>query len=195
MSDSWKNLYNKNKSDDGPGPDIFFRTFIEGVQPGRILLPAEGVARNAAYAVSMGWEVNVFDFSLNARRNAIEQARKKGINIDYFEPDIEFHQLEEEMYDAIALLHVQFRPHNRTYIHRKLINSLKTGGFFIIEAYSRIRNPDSHVIHSYELSDLQDDFKDLHIETLYRAATNLSEEIPDSERPSVIRMVALKQQK
>jgi 2-polyprenyl-3-methyl-5-hydroxy-6-metoxy-1,4-benzoquinol methylase len=70
----------------------------------------------------------------------LEQARKKGINIDYFEPDTEFHQLEEEMYDAIALMHVQFQPHNRTYIHKKLINSLKTGGFFIMEAYSKSRN-------------------------------------------------------
>jgi SAM-dependent methyltransferase len=193
MRDYWENLYNKNKSDDGLGPDIFFRTFIEGVQPGRILLPAEGVARNAAYAASMGWEVNVFDFSLTARRNALEQARKKGIKIDYFEPDIEFHQLEAEMYDAIALMHVQFHPHNRTYIHRKLINSLKTGGFFIIEAYSKSRSPVSQGIQAYESADLQYDFKDLHIETLYRAVTDFNEDIPESERPGVIRMVALKQ--
>jgi SAM-dependent methyltransferase len=191
MRDYWENRFNRNKSDDGLGPDIFFRTFIEGVQPGRILLPAEGVARNAAFAASRGWEVDAFDFSLNARRKALEQARKKGVNIDYFEPDIEFHQLEEEMYDAIALIHVQFQPYNRTYIHKKLINSLKTGGFFIIEAWSKTSSYEGN--QAYELSDLQNDFKDLAIETLYRADTDLSEETPPSERPSVIRMVAMKQ--
>jgi hypothetical protein len=28
MRDYWENLYNKSKSDDGLGPDIFFRTLL-----------------------------------------------------------------------------------------------------------------------------------------------------------------------
>lgn len=180
------------------GPDEFFKDFIEGVQPGRILLPAEGYGHNAIFAAARGWEVNTFDFSLNARRKAMELWYKEGINPDYFVADIEFHELEEEMYDVIALIHVHFQSHNRSYIHKKLVSSLKSGGFFLIEAYAREKSAGKSVCHAgkdilYDLKDLQSDFSCLEIETLYKAENKVLRRETGLRPVNVIRMIALKQ--
>ena len=179
------------------GPDEFFKVFIEGLQPGRILLPAEGDGHNAIFAAARGWEVNIFDFSLNARRKALELWHKEGISLDYFVADIEFHELEEEMYDVIALIHVHFQPHNRSYIHKKLVSSLKTGGFFLVEAYGMENSADKTGSHParevlYDLKDMQSDFSGLEIETLYKTETDVVNKGAGLSPATIIRMIALK---
>ncbi len=197
MREFWEERFKREDYVYGVHPNLFFKTFIDGVQPGRILLPAEGEGRNAVYAANRGWEVDAFDFSLNARKKALELARRVGVSIDYLVADIEFHELEEEMYDAIALVHVHFHKSNRSYIHRKLVSSLKTGGFFLIEAFSgdQLRygsgGPrDREML--YELSDLQSDFNGLEIETLYKKNIELDEGLFHKGPASVVRMIALK---
>ncbi len=197
MRDFWEDRYKNEDYIYGVDPNIFFKTFIEGVQPGRILLPAEGKGRNAVYAANRGWEVNAFDFSLNARRKALELARIVGGNVNHFVADIEFHELEEEMYDVIALINVHFPLRNRTYIHRKLINSLKKGGFFMIEAFSKNHHnfdpgEQLNMEMFYEIADLQFDFKDTDIETLYRVEIDAGESTVHEGKASLIRMLAIK---
>lgn len=197
MREFWESRYKNRNYVYGVEPNGFFKTFIEGVQPGRILLPAEGEGRNAVFAANRGWEVNAFDFSLNARKKALELALRKGVNIEYFIADIEFHELEEEMYDVIALIHVHFQPHNRTYIHKKLINSLKTGGFLIMEAFSRDQpkfgtGGPSDTGMLYDLSDLSSDFESLRIETLSKQEIELDEGHYHKGPASVVRLVAIK---
>ncbi len=197
MRDFWEERYKNRDYVYGDKPNMFFKTFIDGVEPGRILLPAEGEGRNAVYAANRGWEVDAFDFSFNARKKALELARREGVSIEYLVADIEFHELGEEMYDAIALVHVHFLPRNRKYIHKKLINSLKKGGFFLMEAFS----PEQHTFGTggpsdkkmlYDVHDLNDDFKDLEIETLYKREIELDEGMYHKGPASVIRLIAVK---
>ncbi len=195
MREFWEERYKNRDYAYGDKPNEFFRAFIDGVEPGRILLPAEGEGRNAVYAANMGWEVDAFDFSLNARKKALELARREGVSIEYLVADIEFHELGEEMYDAIALIHVHFPPKNRRYIHKKLINSLKKGGFFIMEAFSAEQHKfcsggpsDRKML--YEIPDLKNDFDDLGIETLSKQEAELDEGVYHQGPASVIRLVA-----
>jgi SAM-dependent methyltransferase len=197
MREFWEERFKKEDYVYGVEPNIFFKDFIDGLQPGRILLPAEGEGRNAVYAANKGWEVDAFDFSLNARRKALELARKEGVSIEYLVADIEFHELEDEMYDAIALIHVHFHSRNRTYIHKKLINSLKTGGFFLIEAFSKeqfgnVSGGPKEKDLLYDISDLRHDFGNINIETLYEKKVELDEGIFHKGPADVIRMVAIK---
>ncbi len=197
MREFWEKRYKNRDYAYGDRPNEFFKTFIDGVEPGRILLPAEGEGRNAVYAANMGWEVDAFDFSLNARKKALELARREGVSIDYLVADIEFHELGEEMYDVIALIHVHFSPESRRYIHNKLVNSLRRGGFFILEAFS----PEHHQLLSggppdkrllYDIADLKNDFADLEIETLYKQEIELDEGIYHQGPANVVRLVATK---
>ncbi len=197
MREFWEERYKNRDYVYGDKPNVFFKTFIDGVEPGRILLPAEGEGRNAVYAANKGWEVNAFDFSLNARKKALELARREGVSIEYLVADIEFHELGEEMYDAIALIHVHFMPGNRSYIHKKLINSLKKGGFFILEAFSRGQHKydsggPAEKSMLYDIVELKEDFRDLEIETLYKQEVDLDEGVCHRGPASVIRLVAFK---
>jgi SAM-dependent methyltransferase len=176
-------------------PDEFFRNFITGIEPGRILLPSDGIGENAVFAAELGWEVDTFDFSLDTRKKAIYLARKEGVSPGYATGNLEFHELEEDMYDVVALIFVNIKMHNRAFIHKKLVTSLKSGGFFLVEAVTcgdrEGRNLDDNNGSCYDIDDLKADFSTLDIETLHK-------EIPSPEgahfhgRSGVLRMIAIK---
>jgi hypothetical protein len=175
-------------------PDVFFRTFIEGVQPGRMLLPAGGQESNAVLATSLGWDVNVFDFCLDTRKKALETALTEGIKAVNYTGYIEFHELEEEMYDVIALIHVYLELQIRSFVNRKLISSLKSGGFFLIEACSGQQadsggeKPDPPL---YDIAGIKEEFNCLDIETLYQIKAG-GDEGSCKGQGSLVRMVAVK---
>jgi hypothetical protein len=191
MSESGSKSQGCSEQEQVDQPGMFFRTFIEGVQPGRILLPADGDKHNAVLAAELGWEVDVFDFCLSARRKAIELARRGITGFEHFTQTIEFHELEDEMYDVIALINVGFESHNRSYIHKKLIDSLKSGGFFLIEVcadHDDINNKKkADTNEPYEISEIKSDFSSLEIETL-----NKQKAVMPGKQSIFLRMVASK---
>lgn len=193
----WEERYGKDRYVYGIEPNEFFRMFIDGCQPGRLLLPAEGEGRNAVYAARKGWEVNAFDFSLNARKKALDLAMSRGVNINYFVADLEFYELSEENFDLIAMIHIHFNPSTRKYVHRKMINSLRKGGFLIMEAFSQDQlnynsggpsNPEM----LYSVNILMEDFTDLDIQNLYQTEYEMNEGEYHRGTGSVVRMVAQK---
>jgi SAM-dependent methyltransferase len=195
------NEFPERKKENKEGPHYnqsgeFFRNFIKGIEPGRILLPADGSGGNVVFAAGLGWEVDAFDFSLDTRKKAIDLARKEGAREGYFAGNIEFHELEEDMYDVIALLFVDIKRHNRSFIHKKLITSLKSGGFFLVETVisgnREDGNPGGSIDPRYDIDDLMNDFSTLEIETLHK-------EIPLREgedflpgQAGMLRLVAIK---
>lgn len=195
--DFWEERFKNTGYAYGTEPNEFFKTFIDGCQPGKLLLPAEGEGRNAVYAARKGWDVSAFDFSLNARKKALELAMRKSVTINYFVADIEFHELHEGDFDVIALIHIHFTPSTRKFLHGKMLHSLKKGGFLAIEAFSKdqIRfksggpsNPEM----LYSVEDLKEDFDSLDIQTLYQTELDLNEGEFHQGMASVIRVVAVK---
>lgn len=193
----WEERYKNAQYAYGTEPNEFFKMYIDGCQPGKLLLPAEGEGRNAVYAARKGWDVNAFDFSLNARNKALELARSKGVNINYFVADVEFYELNEETFDVIALIHLHFLPSIRKYVHHKMMNSLKSGGFLIMEAFSKEQinfksggPPDIDMLYSIE--DLKVDFLHMDIQTLYQTEVELNEGDYHQGPASVVRLVAYK---
>ena len=194
------NEFQKGKNNDHlhyGQPHEFFINFIKGVEPGRILLPADGTGGNAVFAAGLGWEVDAFDFSLDTRKKAIDLARKEGVGSGYFSGNIEFHELEEDMYDVIALIYVDINRHNRSFIHEKLITSLKSGGFFLVEANTcGDREDRNHGLKNgpyYDIDDLKADFSTLEIETLHKETPvrdGVGAHFPG--RSGVLRMIAMK---
>lgn len=60
----------------GTDPNEFFKLELDKLKPGRILLPAEGEGRNAAYAAGKGWDVWAFDQSEEGRKWEHEVPRR-----------------------------------------------------------------------------------------------------------------------
>lgn len=195
--DFWEERYKEAQYAYGTEPNAFFKLFLDGCQPGKLLLPAEGEGRNAVYAARRGWDVNAFDFSLNARKKAMELAVSTGVSINYFVADIEFYELSEELFDVISLIHIHFPPSTRKYVHRKMINSLKVGGFLVMEAFSKNQlkfksGGPSNVDMLYSVDDLKEDFHLLDIQTLYQVEYEMNEGPFHQGTASVVRLVAMK---
>ncbi len=136
MKDYWNDRYANENYAYGVMPNAFFKVKIDKISTGKLLLPAEGEGRNAVYAASLGWDVTAVDFSEQGREKALSLADAKGLTLDYQISEIENFNFTTESYDTIALIYAHFHPSIRAFIHQKCIESLKIGGYLILEAFN-----------------------------------------------------------
>jgi len=122
---------------------------------------AMGRGRNAVYLAGMGFEVEGIDLSTEAVRNALEWARRSGVNIKTQVTDLEGnYHIEKGVYDVIICFN---------YLYRSLIPQIKmglrTGGMVVYETYiveqarfGKPKNPD-HLLKHNELLDMFREFR------------------------------------
>jgi 2-polyprenyl-3-methyl-5-hydroxy-6-metoxy-1,4-benzoquinol methylase len=132
----WNERFASDEYIYGTAPNAFFKSVIDGMEPGKILLPAEGEGRNAVYAASLGWDVHAFDYSEEGKKKALLLAEKNGVSIDYEISD--FHAfLGKAPYDMIGLFFTHFPPPYRAEIFRSYTDMLSPGGIIVAELFSK----------------------------------------------------------
>ncbi|MBI1341624.1 MAG: methyltransferase domain-containing protein [Terrimonas sp.] len=132
----WDQRYAESEPVYGLQPNDFFKQFIDTHRPGTLLLPAEGEGRNAIYAAKKGWAVDAFDFSEVARKKALAFAAKENLSIHYSVMDMADFRATKK-YDAIGLIYVHLPEAARKKFHQEIYQSLKTGGFLVLEAFAK----------------------------------------------------------
>jgi SAM-dependent methyltransferase len=194
-----KQMWNKRYADDvyayGIHPNLFLKEKLPGVNPRKILLPAEGEGRNAVYAASLGWDVCAFDFSSKAKEKALLLSKENKVSIQYAVHGMEEADYEKESFDALAFIYAH--NSNRKDNHRHLINFLKPGGTVILEAFSKeqINNntggpKDINML--YSIAELKEDFAQLSELDVWEEEIVLEEGNLHSGRSSVIRLIGRK---
>ena len=78
MKDFWNERYANEEFIYGTEPNDFFKQQLDKLQPGKLLLPAEGEGRNAVYAASKGWDVKAFDMSDKRQGKSLEIGKNEG---------------------------------------------------------------------------------------------------------------------
>jgi len=136
MKAFWDQRYGQREYAYGKEPNARFRQFIDGLAPGRLLLPGEGEGRNAVYAASRGWDVTAVDQSTEARCKALALAEEQGVVIRYIVSDLASFQPDPFGYDVVSMVFVHLPPDLRTAVHHQLIDMLKPGGTFHQLAFS-----------------------------------------------------------
>lgn len=136
MKQMWDDRYSENEYAYGKEPNAFFKAQINGIKPGKILLPAEGEGRNAVYAASLGWEVFAIDQSNEGLKKALQLAQKHKVKIHYDLGDILEMSYPDESFDMIALTYVHLPSAARERLHTQLIPLLKPEGLLILEGFS-----------------------------------------------------------
>ncbi len=131
----WNQRYSTEEYVYGRDPNMFFASSLESMTPGKILLPGEGEGRNAAYAASLGWEVDAFDQSSTGADKARRLALEKDVKIDYLVCELEKFIFKKEHYDAIGLVFFHVPASTRQFLHRQVVEALKPGGMVILEAF------------------------------------------------------------
>jgi SAM-dependent methyltransferase len=194
----WNSRYTSTENSYGGKPNEFFRQQMESLAPGILLLPGEGEGRNALYAASQGWQVQAYDFSEVARAKTLDQARQLGITgIQYGVQDLGGLELNESVFDAVALIYVHLPEPSRKHLHAECVKSLKPGGRLILECFTKdqVRYDSGGPKIStllYSEAELALDFSPLKIEFLREEVVSLDEGPFHQGPASVVRLVGVK---
>ena len=137
MSQFWNERYRSGEYAYGKEANAFFSAQLDGAGPGLMLLPGEGEGRNAVYASRKGWVVDAFDQSSVGQAKALALASELGAEISYRVCRMEDFSFKQNHYDVVGLLFFHADPADRMVLHRKVFESLKPGGFLIIEAFHK----------------------------------------------------------
>lgn len=197
MKEHWDDKYSASEYIYGKNPNEYFKTIIDILKPGKILLPSEGEGRNAVYAAKKGWSVTAVDFSIKAKEKALKLAFENNVNISYIISEVEKYNFPESEYDAVALIYAHYPSDLRFFIHSSVVKSLKQGGKLILEAFNKkqINNNTGgpkNLPLLYDTYILQNDFRDLIIQELNEYEIEISEGKHHNGRADIIRLLAMR---
>ena len=197
MQSFWNTRYSQPTYAYGTQPNEFFKEFLGKLQPGRLLLPAEGEGRNAVYAAQQGWAVDAFDFSEAARQKALQLAGAACLDIRYDISTVQDFTAPANTYDLIGLIYAHLPSTERRAFHRRLITYLRPSGYIVLEAFHKEQlgresggpqNPDM----LYSRTDLLEDFDGMDILTIEESYTELREGPFHHGSACVVRLIARK---
>jgi SAM-dependent methyltransferase len=178
-ADFWNERYANEEFVYGTEPNDFFKQQLDKLQPGKILLPAEGEGRNAVYAATQGWEVTAIDFSIKGKEKALQLAKMKGVNITYEVAVIQEFQSDEK-FDVIGLCFAHFPADIRKQVHQHLLGFLKIDGHVILEGFAKaqlenVSGGPKNIDMLFSIEEIKDDFQQLEFELLQEMTIELSE--------------------
>lgn len=96
---------------------------------------AEGEGRNAVYLASKGHDVTAYDYSKVGLEKANQLAKEKKVSITTKLVNLEEDELLNNHYDGAILVFGHFNKKHQVPILNKIMNSISTGGYFMMEVY------------------------------------------------------------
>lgn len=202
MNQKWDERYKDHEFAYGKDPNIFFKEWISQLEPGNILMPADGEGRNGVFAAHLGWKVTSFDLSKEGQSKALLLAKENDVDIEYIVGDLERLEFELETFDAIGLVYAHYSAEKKSMFHKKLNSYLKPGGIIILEAFSKrqmhfkkinpkIGGPED-INMLYSKAEITTDFDNYEVLMLEKEEILLNEGKYHNGKGSVIRFVGRK---
>lgn len=196
VKEFWDEKFNSDEYIYGKEPNNFLKSFLDQVNPGKILLPGDGEGRNAVYAAKKGWDVTALDYSTTGKEKALKLAEQNQVSISFHTSDAETFDSTEK-FDLIAIIFLHFTPDVRTTVHHKFTHLLKPGGTVLMECFSKDQMENNSggpksVDLLYNETEIERDFKELDIKQLKKTEVELNEGSHHKGKASVIRMIAEK---
>ena len=202
MKEFWDQRYASKDFVYGREPNRFFAQELLKLNPGAILLPAEGEGRNAVFAAREGWQVEAFDISGEGKKKAEELATLHNVHIHYQVSSLQEISFDQDYFDVIGLIFAHFPDSIKSTSLQELPRFLKPGGKVILEVFSKNQlafskvNPraggpkDLDLLYSIE--EVKRIFTGFIIEHLGEMEVELNEGDFHVGRSSVIRFVGVK---
>jgi len=193
----WNERYSAAAYAYGTEPNQIFKTLLDKLPSGKLLLPAEGEGRNAVYAAAIGWQVDAFDTSVAGQQKALQLAASQQVKINYSIDAFETFKGSASYYDAIALIFTHLPPSLRREAYRNLLPYLKTGGKLIVIGFAEAQlgkasgGPKS-LDMLYSEQQLREDFESLQQVQVEAIETTLDEGPFHSGVASILVLTAVK---
>ena len=137
MQSIWDERYAAHETVYGKEMNVFLRSVLSKLPPGRLLLPCEGEGRNAVAAARLGWEVDAFDGSAVAVEKTLRAAEEAGVReaVQCVQADALDYPVRAGHYDVVALVYAHLPPADRADFHRRMASGLKPGGTLVLEGF------------------------------------------------------------
>jgi len=134
---SWDERYSEPGYTYGTEPNEFLVSVVNKIPMGKVLSLAEGEGRNAVYLASLGYEVTGVDGSEVGLQKAVKLATARGVTITTIHSDLGNFEIQAEQWDAIIACYCHVPSAIRVPLHEAAVRGLKTGGVFVLEAFSK----------------------------------------------------------
>lgn len=120
----------------GDTPNLYFKSVIDTLAPGRLFVPGAGEGRDAVYAAEKGWDVYCVDLSDAGQQKAMQLAASRNVSIKFIVADIDAIDFPEETFDAIACIFFHLPNEVRARFYNNAAKWMKRGGHLIIESFT-----------------------------------------------------------
>lgn len=132
----WDDRYQTEEYVYGTTPNEFLVSVTDQIPKGKVLCLAEGEGRNAVYLAGLGHEVVAVDSSSVGLEKAKRLGQDQGVNIKTVVADLTGFQIKPNSWYAIISIFCHLPSELREDLHKKVVNGLRPGGVFVLEAYT-----------------------------------------------------------
>lgn len=132
----WDARYSEHADAFGSEPNDFLRSQADRIPHGRVLCLGEGQGRNAIFLASLGFEVTALDASHVGMQQAAARAAQRGVSLTTIVADLADYRIEPGVWDGIVSIFVHLPPGLRQQVHAQAAAGIKSGGVFLLEAYT-----------------------------------------------------------
>ncbi|MDY6902692.1 MAG: class I SAM-dependent methyltransferase [Cyanobacteriota bacterium] len=132
----WNERYSQTEYAFGKNPNEFLVEVIQDIPKDLVLCLAEGEGRNAVYLAQQGCRVTAVDASPVGLKKAQKLAAEGSVEIESIVADLADFIIQPNSWDAIISIFCHLPPNLRANIHRQVVSGLRSGGVFVLEAYT-----------------------------------------------------------
>jgi SAM-dependent methyltransferase len=193
----WDERYSEEGYSFGTSPNDFLAEVADRIPLGKVLCLCEGEGRNGVFLAEAGHEVHGVDFSSVGLAKAKDLAAERGVDLATHLMDIAEYRIEADTWNGIVSIFCHLSMPLRPQVHRAVVEGLKPGGVFILEAYTPRQlemgtGGPSSVEYLMTLDDLTRELDGLEVELGQEIEREVTEGKYHGGRAAVVQVVAKK---
>lgn len=120
----------------GTEPNAFIAAMADRIPAGPVLCLAEGEGRNAVFLAKRGHAVTAVDASATGLAKARGLAASQQVRIETQVVDLANYVITPSAWAGIVATWAHLPPALRGAVHRQVVDGLRPGGIFLLEAYT-----------------------------------------------------------
>jgi SAM-dependent methyltransferase len=167
--DFWNSRYSSAQFHYGTKPNDFVSDCAHLIPSGPVLCLGEGEGRNAVFLAARGHAVTAVDQSSAGLAKAQRLASERGVALTVHVADLADFTIAPDTWAGVVATFVHLPPPLRRTVHQRVATGLRSGGVFILEAYTpeQVRHRTGGPVNQPELlmrlADLREDLADLEL--------------------------------